>query len=112
MMQDMQNSNQTSNKKYYINGKEVSPEELAQFTQQGGNHSAEQSAQAFQQAALRQQGQQSGNGNYLEQIGRNLTQEARDGLLDPVIGRDKIQETAEVLSRRTKTIYPSRRGSW
>ncbi|ADI99031.1 TPA: ATP-dependent Clp protease ATP-binding subunit ClpL [Staphylococcus aureus] len=103
MMQDMQNSNQTSNKKYYINGKEVSPEELAQFTQQGGNHSAEQSAQAFQQAALRQQGQQSGNGNYLEQIGRNLTQEARDGLLDPVIGRDKeIQETAEVLSRRTK----------
>ncbi len=103
MMQDMQNSNQTSNKKYYINGKEVSQEELAQFTQQGGNHSAEQSAQAFQQAALRQQGQQSGNGNYLEQIGRNLTQEARDGLLDPVIGRDKeIQETAEVLSRRTK----------
>ncbi|CAC6077895.1 putative ATP-dependent protease ATP-binding subunit ClpL [Staphylococcus aureus] len=103
MMQDMQNSNQTSNKKYYINGKEVSPEELAQFTQQGDNHSAEQSAQAFQQAALRQQGQQSGNGNYLEQIGRNLTQEARDGLLDPVIGRDKeIQETAEVLSRRTK----------
>ncbi|HDJ2904162.1 TPA: ATP-dependent Clp protease ATP-binding subunit ClpL [Staphylococcus aureus] len=103
MMQDMQNSNQTSNKKYYINGKEVSPEELAQFTQQGGNHSAEQSAQAFQQAAQRQQGQQGGNGNYLEQIGRNLTQEARDGLLDPVIGRDKeIQETAEVLSRRTK----------
>ncbi len=46
---------------------------------------------------------QGGNGNYLEQIGRNLTQEARDGLLDPVIGRDKeIQETAEVLSRRTK----------
>ncbi|MDF1922213.1 AAA family ATPase, partial [Mycolicibacterium smegmatis] len=36
-------------------------------------------------------------------IGRNLTQEARDGLLDPVIGRDKeIQETAEVFSRRTK----------
>ncbi|MBU5909538.1 ATP-dependent Clp protease ATP-binding subunit, partial [Vibrio cholerae O1] len=34
---------------------------------------------------------------------RNLTQEARDRLLDPVIGRDKeIQETAEVLSRRTK----------
>ncbi|WP_368410400.1 ATP-dependent Clp protease ATP-binding subunit ClpL [Staphylococcus aureus] len=100
MMQDMQGSNQVGNKKYYINGKEVSPEELAQLTQQGGNHSAEQSAQAFQQAAQRQQG---GNGNYLEQIGRNLTQEARDGLLDPVIGRDKeIQETAEVLSRRTK----------
>ena len=36
MMQDMQGSNQVGNKKYYINGKEVSPEELAQLTQQGG----------------------------------------------------------------------------
>ncbi|MDN8910356.1 ATP-dependent Clp protease ATP-binding subunit, partial [Staphylococcus aureus] len=59
-----------------------------------------------QQAEQRQHGQQGGNGNYLEQIGRNLTQDARDGLLDPVIGRDKeIQESAEVLSRRTKN-YP------
>lgn len=32
MMQDMQGSNQVGNKKYYINGKEVSPEELAQLT--------------------------------------------------------------------------------
>jgi len=32
-----------------------------------------------------------------------LTEQARDGLLDPVIGREKeIQETAEILSRRTK----------
>ena len=39
----------------------------------------------------------------LEKLGRNLTQEARDGKLDPVIGRNKeIQETAEILSRRTK----------
>lgn len=100
MMQDMQGSSNTGNKKYYINGKEVSPEELAQLQQQGGPRSAEQSAQAFQQAG--QQGQQ-GEGSYLDQIGRNLTEEARQGLLDPVIGRDKeIQETAEVLSRRTK----------
>ncbi|MDT3966453.1 ATP-dependent Clp protease ATP-binding subunit, partial [Staphylococcus saprophyticus] len=90
------------NKKYYINGKEVSPEQLAQLRQQqqqGGN-SAEQSARAFQQSSTQGQNDES---NYLEQIGRNLTQEARDDLLDPVIGRDKeIQETAEVLSRRTK----------
>ncbi|MDT3996082.1 ATP-dependent Clp protease ATP-binding subunit, partial [Staphylococcus saprophyticus] len=88
--------------KYYINGKEVSPEQLAQLRQQqqqGGN-SAEQSARAFQQSSTQGQNDES---NYLEQIGRNLTQEARDDLLDPVIGRDKeIQETAEVLSRRTK----------
>jgi ATP-dependent Clp protease ATP-binding subunit ClpL len=32
-----------------------------------------------------------------------LTEQARDGLLDPVIGREnEIQETAEILSRRTK----------
>ncbi|RZH69958.1 ATP-dependent Clp protease ATP-binding subunit, partial [Staphylococcus aureus] len=64
---------------------------------------AEKSAQAFKQAAQRQQGQRGGNGNYLDQIGRKLTQEARDGLLDPVIGRDKeTQETAEVIRRRPK----------
>ncbi|MDU3277513.1 MAG: ATP-dependent Clp protease ATP-binding subunit, partial [Veillonella sp.] len=35
--------------------------------------------------------------------GTNLTQQARDGKLDPVIGRNKeIQETAEILARRTK----------
>ncbi|EAG4424240.1 ATP-dependent Clp protease ATP-binding subunit, partial [Listeria monocytogenes] len=63
-------------------------------------NSAEQSARAFQQSSTQGQNDES---NYLEQIGRNLTQEARDDLLDPVIGRDKeIQETAEVLSRRTK----------
>lgn len=32
-----------------------------------------------------------------------MTEQARDGLLDPVIGREnEIQETAEILSRRTK----------
>lgn len=102
IFQDMQESVNNGNKKYYINGKEVSPEQLAQLRQQqqqGGN-SAEQSARAFQQSSTQGQNDES---NYLEEIGRNLTQEARDGLLDPVIGRDKeIQETAEVLSRRTK----------
>lgn len=102
IFQDMQESVNNGNKKYYINGKEVSPEQLAQLRQQqqqGGNF-AEQSARAFQQSSTQGQNDES---NYLEQIGRNLTQEARDDLLDPVIGRDKeIQETAEVLSRRTK----------
>ena len=102
IFQDMQESVNNGNKKYYINGKEVSPEQLAQLRQQqqqGGN-SAEQSARAFQQSSTQGQNDES---NYLEQIGRNVTQEARDDLLDPVIGRDKeIQETAEVLSRRTK----------
>lgn len=100
IFQDMQESVNSGTKKYYINGKEVSPEQLAQLRQQQGGNSAEQNARAFQQSNSQRQNDE---GNYLDQIGRNLTQEARDDLLDPVIGRDKeIQETAEVLSRRTK----------
>ena len=39
----------------------------------------------------------------LEQYGNNLTQAAREGKLDPVIGRsEEIRRTVQVLSRRTK----------
>src|SRR5438034_807427 len=39
----------------------------------------------------------------LEEYGRDLTQEAREGKLDPVIGRaDEIDQAIEILSRRTK----------
>src|SRR5256885_6746963 len=39
----------------------------------------------------------------LDQYGRDLTHEAREGKLDPVIGRaDEIEQTIEILSRRTK----------
>src|SRR5699024_7638319 len=39
----------------------------------------------------------------LEKYGRDLTEEARRGRLDPVIGRDEeIRRTIQVLSRRTK----------
>ena len=39
----------------------------------------------------------------LEKFGRDLTESARDGLLDPVIGRDEeIRRVIQVLSRRTK----------
>lgn len=52
----------------------------------------------------------SGNGSgerstslVLDQFGRNLTQAARDGKLDPVVGREKeIERIMQVLSRRTK----------
>lgn len=100
IMQDMQNAD--GNKKYYINGREVSPEQLQQIQQQ----QKAQGGQPIQGAQPGQPGQTGGGqggDDYLEKIGRNLTQEAKDGLLDPVIGRDKeIQETAEVLSRRNK----------
>ncbi|MBC7278063.1 ATP-dependent Clp protease ATP-binding subunit [Nocardioides sp.] len=39
----------------------------------------------------------------LDQFGRNLTQDARDGKLDPIIGREaQIERVMQVLSRRTK----------
>ena len=49
-----------------------------------------------------QEGTQSGS-LVLDQFGRNLTQAAREGKLDPVIGRDaEIERVMQVLSRRTK----------
>src|SRR5665811_462356 len=48
------------------------------------------------------EGQPSGSA-VLDQFGRNLTQAAREGKLDPVIGREKeIERVMQVLSRRTK----------
>ena len=48
--------------------------------------------------------QQKGSGtDTLKQFATNLTQKARDGELDPVIGREKeVQRMMEILSRRTK----------
>ncbi|MBW8172092.1 ATP-dependent Clp protease ATP-binding subunit [Ornithinimicrobium sp. Arc0846-15] len=49
-----------------------------------------------------QEGQQAGS-LVLDQFGRNLTQAAREGKLDPVIGRSsEIERVMQVLSRRTK----------
>ena len=47
--------------------------------------------------------QQSSATKTLDQYSRDLTQQARDGKLDPVIGRsDEIEQTIEILSRRSK----------
>ena len=89
----------SESRRYMINGREVTPEEFAIYRQTGklpGN-----------QGEAVNPTQQQGNGpkqdGILAKLGRNLTQEAREGKLDPVIGRNKeIQETAEILSRRTK----------
>ena len=88
----------TERRTYKINGREVTPEEFAYYRQTGRLPSNEemQAAQAAQQGKIKQDG-------ILARLGTNLTQQARDGKLDPVIGRNKeIQETAEILARRTK----------
>ena len=88
----------SENRRYLINGREVTPEEFAHYRATGqlpGN--AEVDGQMQQQTSgMKQDG-------VLAKLGRNLTAEAREGKLDPVIGRNKeIQETSEILSRRTK----------
>ena len=88
----------SENRRYLINGCEVTPEEFAHYRATGqlpGN--AETDGQMKQQSSgMKQDG-------VLAKLGRNLTAEAREGKLDPVIGRNKeIQETSEILSRRTK----------
>ena len=89
----------TENRRYKINGREVTPEEFAYYRQTGHLPTNEE-IQAVQAAA--QQGKMKKDG-ILARLGTNLTDEARNGKLDPVIGRNKeIQETAEILARRTK----------
>ncbi|MBD1502941.1 AAA family ATPase [Weissella cibaria] len=89
----------SENSRYLINGREVTPEEFAAYRQSGrlpGQDGNDLPEVEPQNGAMKQDGM-------LAKLGRNLTQEAREGLLDPVIGRNKeIQETAEILSRRTK----------
>ena len=88
----------SENRRYLINGREVTPEEFTHYRATGqlpGN--AETDGQIQQKSSgMKRDG-------VLAKLGRNLTSEAREGKLDPVIGRNKeIQETSEILSRRTK----------
>lgn len=81
-------------RKFYINGHEVTPEAIQNI--QNNQFNDNQTQQLKHQNNNVQ-------GEFLSKIGRNLTEEARNGKLDPVIGRSKeIRNTAEVLSRRIK----------
>ena len=87
----------SESRRYMINGREVTPEEFAIYRQTGQFPAdGSEQTQHSQAKGMKQDG-------ILAKLGRNLTQEAREGKLDPVIGRNKeIQEMAEILSRRTK----------
>ena len=88
----------SENRRYLINGREVTPEEFAHYRATGElKGRMESDAQMPEKAGVVKQD------GLLAKLGRNLTAEAREGKLDPVIGRNKeIQETSEILSRRTK----------
>ncbi|HFI0406002.1 TPA: ATP-dependent Clp protease ATP-binding subunit [Streptococcus suis] len=86
----------TERRRYSINGREVTPEEFAIYRQTGRLPQTEEVAQTQAKGQIKSDG-------ILAKLGRNLTQDAREGKLDPVIGRNKeIQETSEILARRTK----------
>ena len=89
----------SENRRYMINGREVTPEEFAIYRQTGqlpGNEGEAVNPTQHQGKGPKQDG-------IIAKLGRNLTEEAREGKLDPVIGRNKeIQEACEILARRTK----------
>ncbi|MGD6980745.1 MULTISPECIES: ATP-dependent Clp protease ATP-binding subunit [Citricoccus] len=77
----------------------------AGVTPQSLQAAAQQQAQHAQpgQGPGEGQGETGAEGSVLEKFGLDLTEEARAGRLDPVIGReDEIEQTIEVLARRTK----------
>ncbi|MGO1885325.1 MAG: ATP-dependent Clp protease ATP-binding subunit [Citricoccus sp.] len=76
----------------------ITPQSLQSAAQQQAQQEAGQSGQPGHQ-----QGGQDGEKSMLEQFGQDLTAQAREGRLDPVIGRaEEIEQTIEVLARRTK----------
>lgn len=86
----------SENKRYLINGREVTPEEFSQYRQTGKLPGQELNNQNTPTNQVSED-------SVLTKLGTNLTDQARQHLLDPVIGRNKeIQETAEILARRTK----------
>ena len=92
---DNQNSERA---RYLVTGQSLTPDEFTQYRTTGKlpqNNKTIEVSKDGKQAVKK--------GGILEKLGTNLTEQARDGLLDPVIGREnEIQETAEILSRRTK----------
>jgi ATP-dependent Clp protease ATP-binding subunit ClpL len=84
--------------RYLVNGQSLTPDEFTQYRATG---KLPEQAKTIE---VSKDGQQAlKKGGILEKPGTNLTEQARDGLLDSVIGREnEIQETAEILSRRTK----------
>ncbi|MFF1183511.1 AAA family ATPase [Streptococcus pyogenes] len=86
----------SENPRYLVNSREITPEEFQHYRQTGQLPVATTKAINSQMLTPKAD-------SVLTQLGTNLTQEARQGHLDPVIGRNKeIQDTAEILARRTK----------
>lgn len=87
---------QSENRRYLVNGREMTPEEFQEYRKTGHLTATENDKTNAQVNQPKKDG-------ILAKLGTNLTEEARQGKLDPVIGRNQeIQDTAEILARRTK----------
>ena len=78
---DNQNSGRA---RYLFNGQSLTPDEFAQYRATGKlpqNNKTIEVSKDGKQAVKK--------GGILEKLGTNLTEQARDGLLDPVIGRER-----------------------
>ncbi|AEW96512.1 MULTISPECIES: ATP-dependent Clp protease ATP-binding subunit [Streptomycetaceae] len=90
----------------------IGPQHILQaLVEQPGSAAAQALGSQLDQGSRRELGRAAGAGAgkppsdtpTLDEYGRDLTEEARAGRLDPVVGRaDEIEQTVEVLSRRTK----------
>lgn len=90
------NGFQSENRRYLVNGREMTPEEFSYYRKTGKLPNQETSEKNSATNPIN-------NDGILAKLGTNLTEQARQGQLDPVIGRNKeIQDTAEILARRTK----------
>ena len=79
----------------------VSVERLAQAVSKGMQGGAEEGFGGFENESAPNGSQK--DGSALDKFGRDLTQAAKNGEIDPVIGREKeIQRVIQILSRRTK----------
>lgn len=84
------------------NGNPFNMGDLEQFFRQLPNQNRQQPSQDPANRASKGQGAQGGSG-LLDQFGVNLTELARQGAIDPVIGRDsEIARVIEILNRRNK----------
>lgn len=100
--QDSMNQNMYQDPFGFSNFDDLLSQFSRQMQQNPQNQQVPPTQNGFMGGQPPRQGQSGGNG-LLDQFGVNITQQARDGKIDPVIGRDhEINHVIEILNRRNK----------
>ena len=83
------------------------PHESIEYPQEGNEQVGDVNESNWQPQRETQKGKKSKT-TALDKYGRDLTQQAKEGKLDPVVGREnEIERVLQILSRRTKTLHSS-----